>query len=118
MKLSFFKFLDLKSFANSYQMYDLIAAKWITWGYIFPFVELSLGISYLINIAPYTTNFTTFIILLISSLGVIKSNLDKKEIKCACLGSVFNLPMSVVTIIEDLSMVAMSGLMLITNAMS
>jgi hypothetical protein len=48
-----------------------------------------------------------------SSIGVIKSVIDKKQIRCACLGAVFNLPMSTVTIIEDLLMVAMSTLMLL-----
>ena len=94
-------------------MYDIVAAKWKGWGLIYPFVELILGVFYLTNIAPYQTNLTTVIILGVSSVGVIKSNLDKKKIKCACLGDVFNLPMSTVTIVEDLAMVAMAGWMLL-----
>ena len=109
---AFFKLLNIKGFATSYQMYDIIAARWKGWGYVYPFVELLLGILYLINIAPVFTNWLTLIILGISSIGVIKSVLDKKKIKCACLGDVFNLPMSTVTIVEDLSMVAMAGAML------
>tara|TARA_B000000460_G_C21396376_1_gene340417 strand:- start:431 stop:730 length:300 start_codon:yes stop_codon:yes gene_type:complete len=96
-------------------MYDIVAAKWKTWGYIYPFVELALGLLYLTNIAPLVTNLSTFLILGISSIGVIKSNLDKRKIKCACLGDVFNLPMSTVTIVEDLSMVGMSLIMLLQN---
>ena len=109
---SFFKFLNLEGFANSYRMYDIVSAKWKGWGYIYPFVELALGILYLLNIAKFETNLATVIILGISSIGVIKSNLDKKKIKCACLGDVFNLPMSTVTIVEDLTMVVMAGWML------
>jgi len=109
---SFFKLLNIEGFANSYQMYDLVAAKWKPWGFIYPFVELALGILYLINVGPVATNMVTLIVLGVSSIGVIKSNLDKKKIKCACLGDVFNLPMSTVTIVEDLSMVAMAGIML------
>jgi copper chaperone CopZ len=109
---SFFKLLNLKGFANSYRMYDIVAGKWKGWGFIYPFVELGLGIAYLINFAPFVTNLTTVIVLGVSSIGVIKSNLDKREIKCACLGDVFNLPMSTVTIIEDLVMVAMAAVML------
>jgi copper chaperone CopZ len=112
---AFFKLLNLQGFANSYSMYDIVAAKWKTWGYIYPFVELILGLLYLTNIAPLVTNLSTFLILGISSIGVIKSNLDKRKIKCACLGDVFNLPMSTVTIIEDLSMVGMSLIMLLQN---
>ncbi|WP_338814983.1 heavy metal-associated domain-containing protein [Bernardetia sp. Wsw4-3y2] len=109
---AFFKLLNLEGFANSYQMYDIVAAKWKGWGLIYPFVELTLGIAYLINIFPFYVNLITIFVLGISSIGVIKSNLDKKKIKCACLGDVFNLPMSTVTIIEDLSMVAMAVVML------
>lgn len=109
---AFFKILNVKGFANSYQMYDIVAAKWKTWGFIYPFVELALGISYLINWNPFLTNLTTVVVLGVSSIGVIKSNLDKRKIKCACLGDVFNLPMSTVTIVEDITMVVMAALML------
>jgi hypothetical protein len=47
-----------------------------------------------------------------SSIGVIQSVVNKRKIRCACLGAVFNLPMSTVTIMEDLLMVVMSGMML------
>ena len=110
---AFFKLLNIEGFANSYRMYDIMAAKWKGWGYIYPFVELGLGILYLINIAPVATNLVTFIVLGISSIGVIRSVVDKRKIKCACLGDVFNLPMSTVTIIEDLTMVMMAGTMLL-----
>ena len=110
---SFFKFLNLSGFANSYAVYDLLAAKWKGWGYIYPFVELGLGILYLINVAPFETNFITIVVLGLSSIGVIKSNLDKRQIKCACLGDVFNLPMSTVTIVEDLTMVGMAVVMVL-----
>jgi len=110
---AFFKLLNLEGFAMSYQMYDIVATKWKGWGYIYPFVELLLGILFLINIAPVFTNVTTIIILGISSIGVIRSVLNKQKIKCACLGDVFNLPMSTVTIVEDLSMLAMSAIMLL-----
>lgn len=109
---AFFKILNIKGFAESYRMYDIIADRWKGWGYIYPFVELSLGILYLINVAPIFTNWVTLIVLGISSIGVIRSNMNKQKIKCACLGDVFNLPMSTVTIVEDLTMVAMAGLML------
>lgn len=110
---AFFKLLNINGFANAYRMYDIVAAKWKNWGYIYPFVELTLGILYLLNIAPFKTNLATIIILGVSSIGVIKSNIDKKKIKCACLGDVFNLPMSTVTIAEDLTMVAMALFMLL-----
>ena len=110
---AFFKLLNLEGFSNSYRMYDLVARVWKPWGYIYPFVELALGIAYLIDFGPVITNTTTAIVLGVSSIGVIQANLNKKQIKCACLGDVFNLPMSTVTIIEDVTMVGMAVFMLI-----
>lgn len=109
---SFFKFLDLKGFAQAYQSYDIIARVFTSWGYIYPFIELSLGIFFLFNLIPFYANLITLVVLGISSIGVIRSVLAKSEIKCACLGTGFNLPMTTVTIIEDLSMVVMSVIML------
>ena len=112
LAFSFFKLLNISGFATSYRMYDWVARKIPAWGYIYPFVELTLGLLYLTNAAPIFTNWATVIVLGVSSLGVIESNLNKKKIQCACLGDVFDLPMSVVTIIEDITMVAMAGAML------
>ncbi len=110
---AFFKLLNLRGFADSYSMYDTIAIKWKKWGYIYPFIELFLGLLYLTNTFPLQTNIATAIILGVSSIGVIESNLNNRKIKCACLGDVFNLPMSTVTIVEDLTMVGMALIMLI-----
>lgn len=110
---SFFKFLDIRGFASSYAGYDLLAKQWMGWGYIYPFIELTLGIAYLINFDPMITNLLTIGIMGFSSIGVIQSVVNKKTIQCACLGTVFNLPMSTVTIIEDLLMVTMAIWMLL-----
>ncbi len=109
---SFFKFLDLKGFAESYAMYDVIAKRIPAWGYIYPFVELGLGIAFCINYNPQLTNIVTIIVMSISIIGVLQSVLNKSKIQCACLGAVFKLPMSSVTIIEDGLMIVMSAAML------
>lgn len=110
---SFFKLLDLKGFAESYSTYDILAKKIPAYGYVYPFIELTLGIAYLLNYKPEYTNIATIIVMGFSSIGVIQSVLDRKKIRCACLGSVFNLPMSTITIIEDLLMVLMAAISLI-----
>ena len=110
---SFFKMLNISAFAESYAMYDIIAKRVKVWGFIYPFVELTLGIAYLIHFNPFITYISTIIIMGVSSIGVMISVLNKKKIQCACLGAVFNLPMSTVTIIEDLLMVVMATIMLI-----
>ena len=110
---AFFKLLNLEGFATSYAMYDIVAARWRGWGKVYPFVELALGVLYLIDVAPLWTNVATVVVLGVSSIGVIESNLNKRKIKCACLGDVFNLPMSTVTVVEDVGMVAMAVAMLL-----
>lgn len=109
---SFFKMLDLKGFANSYAMYDIVAKKFTGWGYIYAFLELTLGLAFAVDYEPIFTNAFTAVLMTVSLLGVLQSVLNKKKIQCACLGAVFNLPMSTVTIIEDGLMIAMSVAML------
>ena len=110
---SFFKFLDLKGFAQSYAMYDLAAKKIPTYGFVYPFIELGLGLAYLLNFKPILTNWLAFTVMTFSAIGVILAVANKQKIRCACLGAVFNLPMTTVTIIEDLVMAAMAAWMLI-----
>ncbi len=109
---SFFKLLDVKNFAYSYSSYDVIAKKWLGYGYMYPFIELTLGVLFLLKAFPVFTNSSTLIVMGVSSIGVIQSLIEKKKIKCACLGTVFNLPMTNITLIEDLLMVLMSAVML------
>lgn len=113
LTFSFFKMLNLKAFAESYAMYDIVAKKFSTWGYIYAFIELGLGLSFALNLSPVIVNWVTLIVMTISIFGVLESVLNKKKIQCACLGAVFNLPMSTVTIVEDAIMIAMSAAMLI-----
>jgi len=113
LTFSFFKMLNLSGFAESYVMYDIIAKRVPAWAYLYAFIELALGIAYAINFNPFITNLTTLIVMSVSIIGVLQSVLNKKKIQCACLGAVFNLPMSTVTIIEDALMIAMSATMLI-----
>ena len=105
---SFFKFLDLRGFADSYSSYDLLAKKFHGYGFIYPFIELGLGLAYISNWYPVFTNFATVVVMGFSSIGVIQAVANKRKIRCACLGAVFNLPMSTVTIIEDLLMAGMA----------
>lgn len=113
LTFSFFKMLDLKGFAESYAMYDVVARKIPAWGFVYPFVELALGIAYATGFDPLLTNAATIIVMSISIIGVLQSVFNKRQIRCACLGAVFNLPMSTVTIIEDALMIVMSGVMLV-----
>jgi copper chaperone CopZ len=110
---SFFKLLNLQGFAESYAMYDIIAKKWNLWGFVYPFFELAIGITLLTGLYSVITNAVTLLVMLLSIVGVLQSVLNKRKIQCACLGAVFNLPMSTITIIEDALMIGMSTTMLL-----
>ncbi|MCW3075962.1 MAG: heavy metal transporter [Bacteroidetes bacterium] len=112
LTFSFFKMLDLRAFVDSYAMYDIVAKRFKAWGFIYPFIELALGFFYACNYDPLLINVVTFSVMSVSLVGVIKSVLNKTKIRCACLGAVFNLPMSSVTIIEDGLMIIMSLIMM------
>ena len=99
LTFSFFKMLNLKAFAESYAMYDIVAKKFSPWGYVYAFIELGLGLSFALNLSPVIVNWVTLLVMTISILGVLESVINKKKIQCACLGAVFNLPMSTVTIV-------------------
>ncbi len=113
---SFFKLLDINAFANAYAGYDLLAKRWRGWGLIYPFVELGLGMAYLAHFNPLLTHWATIIVMGFSAIGVVTAVASKTQIQCACLGTVFKLPMSTVTIVEDVGMVLMAGAMLFFSA--
>ncbi len=109
---SFFKLLNLQGFADAYRTYDVIAKKVPAYGLIYPFIELGLGLSYIWGMQPFATNAVTLVVMVVSSIGVIQSLLQKSKIQCACLGTMFDLPMTKITLFEDLLMAAMALVML------
>lgn len=111
---SFFKLLNLSGFAQAYRGYDLIAAKSAAYAWTYPFIELALGVAYLTRWQPQVTHWATLAVMLVSAAGVLNALRKRQLIECACLGTVFKLPMSKVTLIEDLSMALMALAMLVT----
>ncbi|WP_010135891.1 heavy-metal-associated domain-containing protein [Ochrovirga pacifica] len=105
---SFFKMLDLKGFPESFRMYDPLAKKIPLYAKIYPFIETVLGIMFLMRIKTDIALITTLIILGITTVGVTKTLLDKKSIRCACLGTALKLPMTEATFIENAIMIVMS----------
>ncbi len=110
---SFFKLLDLKGFPESFRMYDPLAKLIPAYGWIYPFIELGLGLLFLMRIQTQFALIATIVILGITTVGVTKTLLDKKSIRCACLGTALNLPMTEATFIENAIMLVMAVWMLI-----
>ncbi len=110
---SFFKMLDLKGFPESFKMYDPLAKRLPIYGWIYPFLETVLGIMFLMRFQVYIALIMTLVVLGITTVGVTKTLLDKKSIRCACLGTALKLPMTEATFIENTIMIAMALLMLL-----
>lgn len=110
---SFFKMLDLKGFPDSFRMYDPLAKKVPIYATVYPFIETALGLMFLLRLEIKTALIVTLIILGITTIGVTKTLLDKKVIRCACLGTALKLPMTEATFIENAIMILMALTMLI-----
>jgi len=112
---SFFKLLDLRGFPESFKMYDPLAKFIPAYGWLYPFIELTLGLFFLLRFQVLLASVITVIILGITTIGVVKTLLDKKSIKCACLGTALKLPMTEATLIENIIMLLMAVTLLIKN---
>lgn len=110
---SFFKFLDYTSFPASFRKYDPIAQIIPVYGWIYPFLETALGLSFLYQWQIKISLIITLIVLGSTSLGVVAQLRKKSKIQCACLGTVLNLPMTEATLIENALMLFMTLVMLL-----
>ncbi len=106
--LSFFKFLDLNSFAEAFSNYDPLAQRISGYGRVYPFIELILGLMFISEVGFLGANIITIVILSVTTFGVIKRLQSKSKIQCACAGAGFNLPLSYVTVFENLAMIIMA----------
>ena len=109
---SFFKMLDLKGFPKSFRMYDPLAKRLPLYGWIYPFIETTLALMFLLRFEVKIALVITLIVLGLTTIGVAKTLLDKKSIRCACLGTVLKLPMTEATFIENIIMIIMAISML------
>ena len=109
---SFFKMLDLKGFPDSFRMYDPLAKRVPIYAKIYPFIETALGLMFLMRFEITVALIITLVILGVTTIGVSKTLLDKKAIRCACLGTALKLPMTEATFIENAIMIIMAVLML------
>jgi hypothetical protein len=105
-----FKLIDLSGFADGYSTYDLLAKKVRGYGFVYPFIELALGCAYLTGFNPTLTNWATLVVMAFSSLGVFQVLREKRTVQCACLGTAIKLPLTTVTLAEDLGMAAMAAI--------
>jgi hypothetical protein len=106
--LSFFKLLDLKGFSEGFKKYDLLAEKSEFYSYFYPFLELLIALGFFARVFIVGVAIFTAILMLFGVLGVINAVFQKKELRCACMGTKLNLPLTTVSIVENIGMSIMS----------
>ena len=110
--LSMFKFFNLEGFVDGFGTYDLITMRIRAYGYFYPFIEFCLGAAYLVQFQIFAISILTVVVMAISGIGVIKAILSGRKIKCACLGTLLNVPLSTVSVLENFGMGSMALYML------
>ncbi|MBX2836578.1 MAG: DoxX family membrane protein [Gammaproteobacteria bacterium] len=108
------KLQNIDQFATMFLNYDLLAQKWVRYGYVYPFVETVAGLLMLMGVLTWLSAPATLIVAGIGAVSVIKAvYIDKREIKCACLGD-DRVPLGFVSLIENLMMIGMAiGMLLV-----
>jgi hypothetical protein len=107
-----FKLLDLKGFADAYATYDILAKRVHGYGYVYPFIELGLGLLFLVGNESTPLLVATLALMTFSGLGVLQKLAAKEEVHCACLGTLIKVPLTSVALVEDFGMAVMTLAML------
>ena len=107
------KFVNLRGFVVLFQEYDLVAHKSKIYAYLYPFLELFFGIALLMSFNMHFVIPFIVLVTLCSLIGVLKAVLNKSQLKCACMGSQINLPLTTVSLVENIVMFLMAVLILI-----
>ena len=102
------KGIRIHGFVEAYQMYDVLAMRSKAYTYAYPFLELGFGIAYLLAWQVQLVSAVVLPVMLVGAYGVYRKLRAREEIPCACLGTVFKVPMTWVTLAEDLLMAAMA----------
>lgn len=107
------KLFDPAGFRRGFKMYDLLAKRVPDYALVYPLIELGLGLAYLSGIAPVATSVATIVVFGFGTLGVLTALRQGLDIDCPCMGSILSVPLSTVTLSEDLSMIVMAAGMLL-----
>lgn len=107
------KLKDLEGFATMFLNYDLLAQRWVRYGYVYPFVETGAGLLMMAGVLTWLSAPVALFVASIGAISVFKAvYIDKRELKCACVGGNSNVPLGFVSLTENLMMVGMAIWML------
>ena len=112
--LAILKLQDIERFSTMFLNYDLLAKRWVPYGYIYPFAEAGAGVLMIAGVLRWVSVPVAFFIGTVGAVSVFKAvYIDKRELKCACVGGSSNVPLGFVSLTENLMMVAMALWMLV-----
>jgi glutaredoxin len=115
--LAILKLRDVESFSGAFLGYDLLARRWVPYATIYPFAEALAGVLMAAGALKWISVPVALFIGGIGTVSVFKAvYIDKREIKCACVGGDSNVPLGFVSLTENLMMVGMAVWMLAMNA--
>lgn len=111
--LAMLKLRDVETFSTMFLNYDLLARRWVPYGYIYPFAELAAGVLMTAGVLTVLAAPLGLFIGGVGAVSVFKAvYIDKRELKCACVGGDSNVPLGFVSLTENLMMIAMAAWML------
>jgi glutaredoxin len=108
------KLQDLESFSNRFITYDLLGMRWVRYAYVYPFGEALAGVLMIAGALPWVASPVALFIGAVGAVSVFKAvYIDRRELKCACVGGGSNVPLGFISLTENLMMVAMGAWMLV-----
>ena len=111
--LAMLKLQDVDRFATMFLNYDLLARRLPPYGLLYPFLELGAGLLMLTRLLDWLSIPVALFIGGVGALSVFKAvYIDKRELKCACVGGSSTVPLGFVSLTENLMMIAMAVWML------
>jgi hypothetical protein len=117
--LALLKLQNIESFATMFLNYDLLAKRWVPYGYVYPFAEGLAGVLMVAGVLNWLSIPIALFIGAVGAVSVFKAvYLDHREVKCACVGGSSNVPLGFVSLTENLMMIAMAGSMLLGQSSS
>ncbi len=103
------KLQDVESFSTMFLNYDLLARRWVRYGYFYPFGEALAGILMIAGALIWLAAPVALFIGTVGAASVVKAvYIDKRELKCACVGGSSKVPLGFVSLTENLMMIAMA----------
>ena len=114
--LALLKLQDVERFSAMFLNYDLLARRWVPYSYVYPYAELTAGVLMISGALDWLSIPIALFIGGIGAVSVFKAvYIDRRELKCACVGGNSNVPLGFVSLTENLMMIAMALWMLFST---